>query len=910
MKVTGIILGLGALASAGRTFRRGDDGTGPATANDTLASIAPKKFIVEIGQGSSSDELIRDIENKPGCRVTKVFDSAVFRAISVESDSVNTDELESLASVAKVWHATRVQLPPVVEGKSFSDDAAAPEYFIHDMTGVDKVQAQGILGKGVKVGVVDTGTDYTHPNLGGCFGKGCKVEGGYDFVGDSYWPFPGNGNVKEPDDDPQDLQGHGTHVAGIIAGNSDRLKGVAPEATIYSYKIFGYSGTDEETIIEAFIRAYEDGMDVISASVGSDGGWAETAWAEVSRRIVDEGIVVVIAAGNSGSLGPWSMSSGGSSPDALAVASVDAKMATGRPWAATFNLDGHSNRTILAYKPDFALFPPEILNLPIVPLTLNSSVENDACQALPENLNLTGVIPLIRLGGCQDNVKEGNANKRGAKYILMYMEDGMIASFSGLGWAQSSKGMISNTAGKAIVDTVLAGGNVTADFSIDTGTNYVGIYNSAGGKPSTFTSWGPTYDLSLKPDIAAPGGRILSTYLDGGFREVSGTSQATPYISGVAALYISKYGGRSVHGKGFARQLQARIMNTGKTIEFGDGTDKDYGFWAPPIQVGTGMVDAVAVLNYTTDMSFAKFSLNDTHHFSRYHSVDITNNGKESVEYTFSVQDAAGFESQFTDASEAAYAPRIKDFDELVPIKIVPEVSLPQGKFVLAPGQTRKAQFNFKAPEGLNASRLPIYSGKVLITGSNGDKLSAPYFGVAADLKRNIPDIYYSQNGYPQVLSGTNGTLIQDKASFGFNLSLAAQDFPRLRTILRYGTRELRWDIFTTDFTEREWVYPPVPGVNKFVGAATSFDYTNSIYQSIFDPATQDANDTFPFPVHNVGRDAPFQGLWLGKLANGTQIAPGKYQMRVAALAPFGNPRAADNWHVWKVPVFEVLERK
>lgn len=906
MKVTGIILALGALASAGRSFRR-DDGAG-AAGNDTLASIAPKKFIVEVGEGSNRDELIRDIENKPGCRVTKVFDSAVFRGISVESDSVNTDELESLASVAKVWHATRVQLPPVVEGKSFSDEAAAPDYFIHDMTGVDKVQAQGILGKGVKVGVVDTGIDYTHPNLGRCFGKGCKVEGGYDFVGDSYWPFPGN--TKMPDNDPQDAQGHGTHVAGIIAGNSDKLKGVAPEATLYSYKIFGFGGTDEETIIEAFIKAYEDGMDIISASVGSDGGWAETAWAEVSRRIVDEGIVVVIAAGNSGELGPWAMSSGASSPDALAVASVDATMARGRPWAATFNLDGHSNRTILAYRADVFVFPPEVVGLPIMPLTLNSSVENDACQPLSENLNLTGIIPLIRLGGCQDNIKERNAQLRGAKYILMYMEDGRIASFSGLSWAQSSKAMITNVAGKAIIDTVLAGGNVTGDFSIDTNTNYVGIFNSAGGKPSTFTSWGPTYDLSLKPDIAAPGGRVLSTYLGGGFREVSGTSQATPYVSGVAALYISKYGGRSVHGKGFARQLQARIMNTGKTIEFGDGTDKDYGFWAPPIQVGTGMVDAVAVLNYTTDMSFAKFNLNDTQHFSRYHSVDITNNGQESVEYTFTVQDAAGFESQWTDASEADYAPRIKDFVELVPIKIAPEVSLPQGKFVLAPGQTRRAQFNFKAPEGLNAARLPIYSGKVLITGSNGDKLSAPYFGVAADLKRNIPDMWYSQSGFPEVVSGVNNTKIQDKAAFGFNLSLAAQDFPRLRTILRYGTRELRWDIFAPDYTEREWVYPPVPGANKFVGAATSFDYSNSIYPNIFDPATQDRNDTFPFPVHNLVRDAPFLSLWFGKLANGSQIAPGRYQMRVAALAPFGNPRAADNWHVWKAPVFEVLESK
>lgn len=65
--------------------------------------------------------------------------------------------------VVKAWHSTRIQLAPVVAGESFSDDARALNYSIHWMTGVDKLHEQGIFGKGVKVGVVDTGTEYTHP---------------------------------------------------------------------------------------------------------------------------------------------------------------------------------------------------------------------------------------------------------------------------------------------------------------------------------------------------------------------------------------------------------------------------------------------------------------------------------------------------------------------------------------------------------------------------------------------------------------------------------------------------------------------------------------------------------------------------------------------------------------------------
>ncbi|CCF39083.1 subtilisin BPN [Colletotrichum higginsianum] len=185
--------------------------------NDTV--VAPKKFIIELDQAADKDAVVRQLQARPGSRVLKVFDSAVFRGVAVESDSENTDSLEALAPVVKAWHSTRVQLAPVVAGESFSDDARAPDYAIHWMTGVDKLHEQGILGKGVKVGVVDTGVEYTHPALGGCFGAGCKIAGGYDFVGDNtYWPYPGE--ERQPDEDPMDSVGHGTHVTGIIAGKS------------------------------------------------------------------------------------------------------------------------------------------------------------------------------------------------------------------------------------------------------------------------------------------------------------------------------------------------------------------------------------------------------------------------------------------------------------------------------------------------------------------------------------------------------------------------------------------------------------------------------------------------------------------------------------------------------------------
>ena len=95
----------------------------------------------------------------------------------------------------------------------------------------------GYTGSGITVCTVDSGVDYTHPALGGCFGPGCKVVDGYDFC-------VGTGCAAQ-DPDPMDERGHGTHVAGIIALNDFTYRGIAPNANLVANKIFnnlGYSG--------------------------------------------------------------------------------------------------------------------------------------------------------------------------------------------------------------------------------------------------------------------------------------------------------------------------------------------------------------------------------------------------------------------------------------------------------------------------------------------------------------------------------------------------------------------------------------------------------------------------------------------------------------------------------------------
>ncbi len=165
------------------------------------------------------------------------------------------------------------------------------------LIGVDRVwnmQINGtnLTGKGVTIGIIDTGVDYTHPDLGGCFGVGCKVEGGWD--------------IANNDSDPIDEIGHGTHVASIAAGKGV-LNGVAPEATIYSYKVFNNFGGTWSNVIGAIERSvdpnqdgdFSDHLDVISLSLGGYGEPGNPVSNSINNA-VDVGVISVVSAGNAG----------------------------------------------------------------------------------------------------------------------------------------------------------------------------------------------------------------------------------------------------------------------------------------------------------------------------------------------------------------------------------------------------------------------------------------------------------------------------------------------------------------------------------------------------------------------------------------------------------------------------------
>jgi subtilisin family serine protease len=173
--------------------------------------------------------------------------------------------------------------------------------------GADQVWAQytdasgnPITGRGVTVGIIDTGVDYTHPDFGSCtrsqfLSRTCsKVIGGYDFSAN--------------DNDPMDQHLHGTHVASIVSADST-LRGVAPDAKLYALRVLDQFGSGYTSdIIRAIEWAtdpngdgdFSDHLDIINLSLGADGGLPSDPDSLAVDAASDAGVVVVVAAGNSG----------------------------------------------------------------------------------------------------------------------------------------------------------------------------------------------------------------------------------------------------------------------------------------------------------------------------------------------------------------------------------------------------------------------------------------------------------------------------------------------------------------------------------------------------------------------------------------------------------------------------------
>ncbi|KAK8092548.1 hypothetical protein PG999_014747 [Apiospora kogelbergensis] len=531
--------------------------------------VVPGAYVVEFDTPQLDDDFLRNLGSADlspeshSAISSSVFHGASFRLRNNASSDhdATAARIAGLPHVKQLW-PVRIHQPPrddvvwVADGRGNSGEGLGrikrdvpgrnDTFSPHVMTQVDRLRAEGYTGKGFKVAVLDTGVDYTHPALGGCFGPGCVVSFGADLVGDAY-----NGsNTPVPDDDPWEScpgSDHGTHVTGIIAAkeNPFGFTGAAPGVELGVYKVFGCSGgVADDVLMAAFLRAFDDGSHIITASIGSSSGWSDTPTAAALNRIVEAGVVVTIAAGNEGQRGMFYAGSGAAADKVTAVAMVDNDKGVYQAERASFTVNNATTDDFgwVIGTPDYAAN----VTLPLYVTGNTTDANDDACRPLPDQTpDLGGFIVLVREPdgtSCTVEQQARNIFNRGGRYLLMYSTTANMAN----AWVYElpefrGAAAVNRRQAAAWINLLAEGNEIIIDMTASAlaETTYLEDDNAkTGGYVSFKSTWGPTWELNLKPTLGTVGSNILSTFpvRAGGYGVLSGTSMAAPLGAAIYAL--------------------------------------------------------------------------------------------------------------------------------------------------------------------------------------------------------------------------------------------------------------------------------------------------------------------------------------------------------------------------------------
>ena len=409
----------------------------------------------------------------------------------------------------------------------------------------------GYDGSGIVVSIIDTGIDLNHPDLEG------QIIGGYDFV--------------DNDEIPEDTNGHGTQVAGIIASNGN-LKGIAPNSKILMYKVSeDGESVPSHLIIKAIEKSIEDNADIINISLGIN--QTNTKIDQVVNKAVKNNIFVVTAAGN---FGPElsTIGSPGINPNAITVGATFNNVTSSL--VSTFEIEDKT----------FNVFPmvgTQALTEPITSQIIFGKYGrvNDLLEG-----NFQDSIMLIERGSDIENEivyfsdKEKNAANVGARAIIVYNNEPgiffgeLIHEYVDEGYEPTIPALsVSRDDGLIIKEILQSDTKGTLDVFYH--PDFVAY----------FSSRGPVSPFYIKPDLVAPGAFINTTDINGDYKISSGTSFAAPHVAGTAALILQK------NPELTPQELKSILMTTSEIVY--DQFDDRF-----PIEVsGNGRIDASKAIN-------------------------------------------------------------------------------------------------------------------------------------------------------------------------------------------------------------------------------------------------------------------------------------------------------------------------
>lgn len=826
----------------------------PVVESDAPRDESPQRWFVELSgapatEGGKSAALksekkaFRDNARAAGVKYLEHFAfDGLFNGLSISVSRSQLSTLMRIPGVKAIYPVETVAMPDPGTSNPELMTALA-------MTGADIAQSElGLDGRGVRVAVMDTGVDIDHPDFGGNGTNGstpfptARVVTGWDFVGDAFnadSTSPTYNPVTTPDANPDDCGGHGTHVAGII-GADGVLKGVAPKVSIGAYRVFGCQGsTTADVMIAAMERALADDMDVLNMSIGSTYQWPEYPTAKAATRLVNQGMVVVASAGNSGTTGLYSTGAPSVGDKVISVASFDNTHVRQRYFTIS------PDNTKIGFNPATgAPVAPTSGTWPMV-RTGTATSAADACTALPAG-SLTGRVALIRRGTCAFHIKALNAQNAGAAAVVLY--DNVAAtplSATVVGTPAITIPVVGTIkAYGELIDGRLASGPVDLTWTgaIDS------FVNPVGGLISSFSAYGMSPDLQLKPDIGAPGGAIYSTYPleSGGYATLNGTSMSSPHVAGAAALLLQA-------APSTPSQAVGRILQNTATPKPWSG-NPGMGLLDIVHRQGAGMLRIDDAVTAATRVEPGKLSLGESTTGPAARELTLTNTGSSPVTYALSsVNAVATGPSTFTPTFNTAGA----------------GVVFGTSSVTLQPGATAIVGVTITPPAAPAGGQ---YGGYLVMTPDDGSAtLRVPFAGYVGDYQlRQV--LVPTANGFPWLarFSGTGYTNQPAGASY----TMAGNDVPFFLVHLDHQSRKLQLDV-TDANTGKTWhraLEDEYLGRNS---TATGF------FALSWDGLTTAGNKTYTVPN-------------------------GQYVVKMSVLKALGDESNPAHWETWTSPVITV----
>ena len=621
----------------------------------------------------------------------------LFNGLRIHIPATQLEALRANPHVADVQLVTRYKRMTVTGGAVSGRGGVAP----FNGGAATEVQAKNVwaqtkkskagTGDGVKVAVIDTGIDYTHDDFvrnGDVTFPTAKVVAGYDLVGDDY--APGEGGYSEipvPDSDPLDCSianggGHGTHVAGTIAGygiksNGDTYgispserytatlntstfilaPGMAPLASLIAIRVFGCDGATELTA-DGIEKAVALGANVINLSLGSPYGIKGGAEQAAINAAEKAGVTVVIAAGNEGSE-PFLVGSPSTEDGAISVAALDdrasypgAKLTFGSAVLGGADPVAFSNTNVFDLTSPTVAAPIKSLFTIADPAAYSlgcPATGDDGATYTPDWApgGLTGKIVVLRRGGCFFKEKVDAMIAEGAVGVIILQSTSVLSTdqtsyppFQGPSTPTATIPvlMLNGTGETALAAALTDATTPLEGANVSISALSAGIANPNYHTVAEFSSGGPRWgDLALKPELAAPGVDIVSAASGStnGVAWFSGTSMATPVVAGVAALV------KQANPKWAPALIKSALINTAKSV----------GSNVLLRSVGAGRVNALNAVKakVTIDagpnatMSFGMVYGDAAATLTKSQKFIIKNSGASTASYKLAAAAAAGF---------------------------------------------------------------------------------------------------------------------------------------------------------------------------------------------------------------------------------------------------------------------------